>query len=322
MAILIYTETREGKFRKQSFELISYAHSLAQMTGGEVIALSVGEVTDIELKQLGEYGASRIIAIDCNVQIDSRNLSKLIHHWAGVTGANIVLFADNNTGKSLAGVVAARLGAGVLSGVSGLPLSIEPFVLSKMVFTGKAFAQVQINSPQKVMLITNNSFGVHPNSVVPTIEHHSLPAEYATSSTRLINTEMQKGKILLNDAEVVVSGGRGMKGPENWAPLEELAELLNAATACSRPVSDEGWRPHTEHVGQTGKIINPNLYFTFGISGAIQHVAGVSRSRVIVAVNKDPEAAIFSVANYGIVGDAQKILPQLIAAARQLKSNS
>ncbi|MDP2424634.1 MAG: electron transfer flavoprotein subunit alpha/FixB family protein [Bacteroidales bacterium] len=322
MSILVYTENREGKFKKQSFELVSYAHALAQLAGREVIALSVGEVADDELKQLGEYGASRIIAIDYSGHLESRNFSKLIHHWVGALGPDIVLFADNNTGKSLAGGVAARLKAGVVSGVSGLPISMEPFILSKMVYTGKVNAQIQINTHHKVVLLAGNSFGVHTNPVTSIIEHHNIVAELASPSSELLSTEMQKGKILLSEAEVVVSGGRGMKGPENWGPIEELAGLLGAATACTRPVSDEGWRPHTEHVGQTGKVINPNIYFAFGISGAIQHVAGVSRSKVIVAVNKDPEAAIFSVADYGIVGDVNQALPQLIAAAKTLKDNA
>lgn len=322
MKILVYTENREGKFSKQSFELVSYAYALAEMAGGEVITLSVGKVADEELKQLGEYGAARIIAIDAEQVPDSRNLSKLIHHWVNETGANVALFSDNNTGKAVAPSLAANLKAGIVSGVSGMPLSIEPFVVPRMVYSGKALANVQINSNHKVLMLAANAFGVQQNYKDPSIEHHSLPDELASSEISVLSSDKQTGKILLSEAEVVVSAGRGMKSADNWKGIEELAEILGAATACSRPVSDEGWRPHSEHVGQTGKVVSPKLYFAFGISGAIQHVAGISGSKVIVAVNKDHEAPIFNVADYGIVGDVNQVLPQMIEAAREIKSEA
>jgi electron transfer flavoprotein alpha subunit len=320
MKILVYTENREGKFKKLNFELVSYAYALAEMADGEVIALSVGKVADEELKQLGEYGASRVIAVDAEGQTDSRNLSRLIQYWMSETGASIALFADNNTGKAVAPGLAARLKAGVVSGVSGLPSSLEPFVVPRMVYSGKALAKVQINSDHKVLMLTANAFGVQQNQKEAVIEHHALPAEFASSDISVLSSDKQTGKILLSEAEVVVSAGRGMKSPDNWKGIEELAEVLGAATACSRPVSDEGWRPHSEHVGQTGKVISPKLYFALGISGAIQHVAGVSGSKVIVAVNKDHEAPIFNVADYGVVGDVNQVLPQFIEAAKKLKA--
>lgn len=320
MKILVYTENRDGQFKKQSFELVSYANAVAEMAGGEVIALSVGKVPDEELKQLGEYGTARIIAIDADQVPDSRNLSKLIRHWVNETGAKVALFADNNTGKAVAPGLAARLKAGIVSGVSGLPLSIEPFVVPRMVYSGKALANVQISSNHKVLMLAANAFGIQQTQKEPAIEHHSLPAELASSEISVLSSDKQTGKILLSEAEVVVSAGRGMKSADNWGSIEELAEVLGAATACSRPVSDEGWRPHSEHVGQTGKVISPKLYFAFGISGAIQHVAGISGSKVIVAVNKDHEAPIFNVADYGIVGDVNQVLPQMIGAAKELKS--
>lgn len=320
MKILVYTENREGKFKKQIFEMISYASSLAEMAGSEVIALSVGKVADEELKQLSKYGAARIIAIDAEQVPDSRNLSKLIHHWVNETGAKVALFADNNNGKATAPGLAARLKAGIVSGISGKPLSAEPFVVPRKVFSGKALANVQINSSHKVLMLTANAFGVQQNQKQAAIEHHALPAEFASSEISVLSSDKQTGKILLSDAEVVVSAGRGMKSSDNWGGIEELAEALGAATACSRPVSDEGWRPHSEHVGQTGKVVSPKLYFAFGISGAIQHVAGISGSKVIVAVNKDPQAPIFNVADYGIVGDVNHVLPQMIEAARKLKA--
>jgi len=320
MKILVYTENREGKFSKQSFELVSYAYALAEMAGGEVITLSVGKVADEGLKQLGEYGASRVIAVDADQIPDSRNLSRLVQHWMSETGAAIALFADNNTGKAVAPGLAARLKAGVVSGVSGLPLILEPFVVPRMVYSGKALANIQINSDHKVLMLTANAFGVQQNKKEAAVEHHALPAEFTSSDISVLSSDKQTGKILLSEAEVVVSAGRGMKSPDNWGGIEELAEVLGAATACSRPVSDEGWRPHSEHVGQTGKVISPKLYFAFGISGAIQHVAGMSGSKIIVAVNKDHEAPIFNVADYGLVGDVNQVLPQMIEAAKKLKA--
>jgi len=320
MKILVYTENREGKFKKQSFELVSYASAMAEMAGGEVIALTIGKVADDELKQLGELGAARIIAIDTDKMPDSRNLSKLLQHWVTETGSIIVLFADNNSGKAIAPVLAARLKAGIVSGVSGLPVSVNPFVVPRKVYSGKALANIVIKSDYKVLMLSANSFGIHSNPKSATIEHHALAMDFASSDIAVLSTEKQTGKILLSEAEIVVSAGRGMKSPDNWGGIEQLAEVLGAATACSRPVSDEGWRPHSEHVGQTGKVISPNLYFAFGISGAIQHVAGISGSKVIVAVNKDHEAPIFNVADYGIVGDVNQVLPLMIEAAKKLKA--
>ncbi|MBE0661336.1 MAG: electron transfer flavoprotein subunit alpha/FixB family protein [Bacteroidales bacterium] len=320
MKILVYTENREGKFKKQNFELVSFANAMSEMAGGEVIALTVGKVADEELKQLGEYGAARVIAVDAGQVPDSRNLSKLIQHWVSETAANIAVFADNNTGKAVAPGLAARLKAGIVSGVSGLPLSLEPFVVPRKVYSGKALANIEIKSNHKVLLLTANAFGVQQNKKEAVIEHHALTAEFTTSDISVLSSDKQTGKILLGEAEVVVSAGRGMKSPDNWKGIEELAEVLGAATACSRPVSDEGWRPHSEHVGQTGKVISPKLYFAIGISGAIQHVAGISGSKVIVAVNKDHEAPIFNVADYGIVGDVNQVLPQMIEVAKKLKA--
>jgi len=320
MNTLVYTENRDGKFNKQSFELVSYANALAGMTGGNVIVLSIGNIADMELKQPGEYGAARIIAIDADKLPESRNLSKLVQHWVNETGATTVLFADNNNGKAIAPQLAARLKAGIVSGVSGLPVSVNPFVVPRKIFSGKALANVEIKSNSIVLMLSANSFGIHPDQKNAAIERYALPARFASSDIEVLSVEKQSGKILLGEAEIVVSAGRGMKSPDNWSGIEELAEVIGAATACSRPVSDEGWRPHGEHVGQTGKVISPKLYFAFGISGAIQHVAGISGSKVIVAVNKDPEAPIFNVADYGIVGDVNQVLPDLIKAAKKLKA--
>jgi electron transfer flavoprotein alpha subunit len=211
------------------------------------------------------------------------------------------------------------LQAGIGAGVSGLPKSIDPFVVYKKVFSGNAFADVLIKTGTRILTLSQNSFDVTEKPVNPEIINIALPLEPGSIKTQVKDVQKQTGKILLTDAEVVVSGGRGMKSPDNWGPLVEFAALLGAATACSRPVSDEGWRSHDEHTGQTGKIIAPNLYFAFGISGATQHLAGVSSSKYIVAINTDKDAPIFEAAQYGIVGDAAKVLPRLIEAVKEIK---
>ena len=265
MSILVYTENWDGKFKKLSFELVSYANEIAKQHNIEVVAVSIGNVADSELKNLGTYGAGKVISVKNEklAVLANQPYAKVIAEIALKETADVIVFSHNITGKAIAPRVSVKLKAGLVSGVIEVPSNYSPFTVKKKAFTGK---------------------------------------------------------VLLSDADIVVSGGRGMKSAENWAPLEELANLLGGATACSRPVSDEGWRPHAEHVGQTGKIIAPNLYFAFGISGAIQHLGGVSSSKVIVAVNTDKDAPIFEVADYGIIGDVQKILPQLITAVKAAKA--
>ncbi len=321
MAILIFAENWDGKFKKLTFELLSYASGLSQALNLPVMALSIGKVLPDELARLAKYGVSTIVAVeDENFSLlDDRIYARLIADIATARGAKIVLMAHNNTGKGLAPRLAVRLGAGLATGVHGLPVSFSPFTVRKKVFSGKAFASQVIETGCKVLTLAQNSYEVIDNPVVPSVEHYQ-PDSSPKPALSLLRTEKQTGKILLSDADIVVSGGRGMKAKENWGPIEELASLLGAATACSRPVSDEGWRPHEEHTGQTGKIIAPNLYFAFGISGAIQHLAGVSSSKCIVAVNTDKDAPIFEAADYGIVGDALKVLPDLVQAVREARS--
>jgi electron transfer flavoprotein alpha subunit len=215
--------------------------------------------------------------------------------------------------------LSAKIKAGLVSAVVSLPLSTEPFIVSKKVFTGKAYAKVEIKTPVRLISLAQNSFRLVEAPVEPVIESFT-PDIALLRSIVVKGVQMLTGKILLTDAEIIVSGGRGMRGPENWQPLIDLADLLGAATACSRPVSDEGWRPHTEHVGQTGKIVAPNLYIACGISGAIQHMGGVASAKVIVGINKDKDAPIFEMADYGIVGDVFKVLPELISAIKEYKS--
>jgi len=318
MAILVYTENWDGEFKKISFELLSYASKLAEISGDTVTALSIGQVSDSELSQLAIYGAQKILKVESDELdvLDNKVYTGIIAEVADKEGANTVLLANNNTGKALSSRLAVRMKAGLGSGLNSLPVKVNPFTISKKVFSGKATADVVINTDVKVLTLSQNSFEVTENSVDVHIDSY-CPEGSLSGYTLRKNIEKQSGKIILTDAEIVISAGRGLKSAENWGPVEELADLLGAATACSRPVSDEGWRPHGEHTGQTGKIIAPNLYFAFGISGAIQHLAGVSGSKCIVAINTDPDAPIFEAADYGVLGDAQKVLPELITAIKE-----
>lgn len=320
MSILVYTENWDGKFKKLSFELVSFAAAIAKELNSKVTALSIGNVADDELKKLGNYGASKILSVNDSRfnSLDNKALSLAVANAAKAESAKVVVFANNNLGKAISPRVAIKLSAGLVSGVTGLPVSFSPFVVKKHSFTGKAFAKVQVNSDVKVLTLSQNSFELVETGNSAAIEQFNPQVDDGQFSTVVKETKKVTGKVLLSDAEIVISGGRGMKGAENWGGLEELAHLLKAGLACSRPVSDEGWRGHEEHVGQTGKIIAPNLYFAFGISGAIQHLGGVSSSKVIVAVNKDPEAPIFEAADYGIVGDVFKVIPQLIEGVKEL----
>ena len=320
MSILVYTENWDGKFKKLSFELVSYAAAVAKEMGSSVTALSIGNVADDELNKLGNYGAAKVlnIADDRFNTLDNRALAKAVVAAAQNEGAKVIVLAHNNVGKALAPRVSIKLDGGLVSGVTAMPVSFDPFVLKKKVFTGKAFANVQINADVKVLTLSQNSFELVEMGGTANIEAFDPQVNDGDFSTTVNETKKITGKVLLSDAEIVVSGGRGFKSGDNWGQLEELADLLGAGMACSRPVSDEGWRSHDEHVGQTGKIIAPNLYFALGISGAIQHLGGVSSSKVIVAVNKDPEAPIFEAADYGIVGDVFKVLPQLIEGVKEM----
>jgi len=318
MSILVFTENWEGKFKKLSYELVSWAAAVAKTTGDKVTALSIGNVDDTELKTLGDYGADKIISIknDALSTLDSQAYANAVALTATEINAKIIVLANNNTGKAIAPRLSVRLKAGVGADVSKLPLSLNPFTVYKRTYSGGAFAHLVIKSDIKIVTLARNSFDIisTPNNAV--IENKSVETNVKT----VVNgVEKQSGKLLLTDADIVVAGGRGMKSPDNWAPLVELADLLGGATACSRPISDEGWRPHSEHTGQTGKIIAPNLYIAAGISGATQHIAGVSASKYIVAINTDKDAPIFEAAQYGIVGDAAKVLPKLVEAVKEIR---
>lgn len=323
MSVIVYIEHWDNKFKKLSFELITYSVKLADMLGTEAIALSIGNVPEQELQKLGKYGIKRILSVDNEsiTKFDSQVYSRVISEIAAGESAKAIVLANNNAGKSLAPRISVRLQAAIASGVNQLPESVSPFVVNKRVFSGSALARIHLTSEIKVITLSQNSFDLVENPAEPVIESANVSLEQLSSKIEIKDIQKQTGKLLLQDAEVVVSGGRGMKTPDNWAPLVELAELLNGATACSRPVSDEGWRPHEEHTGQTGKIISPNLYIAAGISGATQHLAGISSSKYIVAINTDKDAPIFDAAQYGIVGDASKVLPKLVEAVKVMKSS-
>jgi len=319
MSVLVYIENWDGKFKKLSFELVSFASETAKMMNSTVTALSIGKVDESELKKLGDYGAGKVMTIenDLPASLDNQAYSYAISEVAHRIGSNVIILSNNNSGKAIAPGLSVRLKAGVGSGVSRLPISIDPFIVYKRTYSGNAFAKVEIRSGIKILTLAQNTFHLTETTNNAVIEKIEIPVDGILVRTKVLDTKKQSGKILLADADIVVSGGRGMKSPDNWGPLTELADALGAATACSRPVSDEGWRPHEEHTGQTGKIIAPNLYIAVGISGATQHLAGVSSSKYIVAVNTDKDAPIFEAAQYGIVGDAMKVLPKLVDALKK-----
>jgi electron transfer flavoprotein alpha subunit len=321
MSVLVYTENWDGKFKKLSFELVSYGSAVAKMAGTSVTAVSIGKVEDSELRELGNYGAQKILCAESDQSdvLDSQAYAAIISEAAAKEGAKIIIISNNNTGKAVAPRLSVRLKAGVGSGVSRLPLNLNPFTVYKRTYSGNVFAHVVIKSEIKILTLAQNSFDLAETSNNVSIEKFVASGENFTGKTKRRDIQKQSGKVLLTDADIVVSGGRGMKSPDNWTPLVELAEALGGATACSRPVSDEGWRPHEEHTGQTGKIIAPNLYIAVGISGATQHLAGISSSKYIVAINTDKDAPIFEAAQYGIVGDAMKVLPKLVTAVKEIK---
>ncbi|WP_321282054.1 electron transfer flavoprotein subunit alpha/FixB family protein [Marinifilum fragile] len=322
MSVIAFAKNWNGKFKNSTFELVSYTKALANQLNTNMVVLSIGEVAEEELKLLGNYGADKVLTVS-NPQLNtltSRAYADIVAKAANSVGAEVIVLSDNNSGKAIAPRVSVKLKAGHVAAVQELPLSLDPFVVKKSVFSGKAFGHIQIKSDKKILTIAKNCFGLVANPCDVAIEEFAVDIDTNLFKVKIIQEEEQKDKVILSDADIVVSAGRGMRSPENWAPVEELAEVLGAATACSRPVSDEGWRGHEEHVGQTGKVIAPNLYIAAGISGAIQHVAGISRSKCIVAINTDPEAPIFSVADYGIVGDVMDVLPRLTEAFRNSKS--
>lgn len=319
MAILVYAEFGKGKVKKSSLEAVSYAAKVASMLGTSVSALIATKESN--LADLGKAGANKILKYSGEIShTDSQVVVSLIEQAMSAEGAEIVVLSHDITGKAIAARLAARVGAGIAPGAIDLPaINGSSFVVKKNVFSGKAYAYYNITSPRKVISLLPNSYPVEMNGTEGNISEFS--ATVPVSKIKIKDVKQKAGEISLPDAEIVVSGGRGMKGPEHWGIIENLAKELGAATACSRPVADMHWRPHHEHVGQTGVAIRPNLYFAIGISGAIQHLAGVNGSKTIVVINKDPEAPFFKAADYGIVGDAFEVLPKLVEAVKKFKAN-
>ena len=321
MSVLVYTESEEGKFKKIAFEAVSYAKGIANILGTSVIAVSInGNQTD----QLGKYGASKVLSVS-NDKLENFNASAyadVIAQAAEKEAANIVVISSSANCKYLAPLLAINMEAGYVPNAIELPSSVAPFKIKSNVFSNKAFANSEITTEKKLIGLAKNAFGVVENETSSIQENFSPAISEDDLLTKVTSLEKSNDKISIADADIVVSGGRGLKGPENWGMIEELAETLGAATACSKPVSDLGWRPHSEHVGQTGKPVSSNLYIAIGISGAIQHLAGVNSSKVKVVINSDSEAPFFKAADYGIVGDAFEYVPQLIEKLKEFKSNN
>jgi electron transfer flavoprotein alpha subunit len=321
MSVLVYTESEEGKFKKIAFEAVSFAKGIANILGTSVIAVSInGNQTD----QLGKYGASKVLSVSSD-KLENFNASAyadVIAQAAEKEAANIVVISSSANCKYLAPLLAINMEAGYVPNAIELPSSVAPFKIQSNVFSNKAFANSEITTEKKLIGLAKNAFGVVENETSPIQENFSPVISEDDLHTKVTSLEKSNDKISIADADIVVSGGRGLKGPENWGMIEELAETLGAATACSKPVSDLGWRPHSEHVGQTGKPVSSNLYIAIGISGAIQHLAGVNSSKVKVVINSDSEAPFFKAADYGIVGDAFEYVPQLIEKLKEFKSNN
>ncbi|WP_156308777.1 electron transfer flavoprotein subunit alpha/FixB family protein [Sphingobacterium endophyticum] len=324
MAILVYIENTDGSLKKSAFEAASYAKAIADQLGDTVTALSIGNVDKSELEKLGKYGVSKVL--DANQDklksFVNKAYASIIAAAAKQEDAKVVVLSNSFSGKGLGPRVAAKLDAGFADGAINLPtFNGESMEVKKTAFSNKAFATEVINSSVKVIAVNPNAFEV--KEVGGTAEIVDFTPAIQDQDFNVMVKEIVRAtdKVSLPEAEIVVSAGRGLKGPENWGMIEELAEVLGAATACSKPVSDAGWRPHSEHVGQTGIVVSPNLYIAIGISGAIQHLAGVSSSKTIVVINKDPEAPFFKVADYGIVGDAFEIVPKLTQAIKNIKNN-
>jgi len=319
MSILLYAESAEGKFKKVALELASYAKKVADSIGTTVTALTVN-ATDVS--ELSKYGVDKVIKVnDSKLSgFSAKAYSNIIEQAAKKEGSKLVLLSSSTDSLYLAPLVSVSLQAGFASNVIGLPVSTSPFQVKRTAFSNKAFNITEINTDVKVISLSKNSYGVVENA--STLKEEDFNPSLADSDfgIKIESVEKSSGKVTIADADIVVSAGRGLKGPENWGMIEELASVLGAATACSKPVSDLGWRPHGEHVGQTGKPVATNLYIAIGISGAIQHIAGINSSKVKLVINTDPEAPFFKVANYGVVGDAFEVVPKLIEKLKVFKA--
>lgn len=321
MSLLIYAESADGKFKKVAFELASYAKKVAESLGTTVTAVTVNAGN---VSELSKYGVDKVLKVtnDKLANFNAKAYADVIKQAAQKEGSKVIVLSSTTDSLYLAPLAAVSLDAGFASNVVGLPISTAPFQVKRNAFSNKAFNFTEISTEVKVLCLAKNSFGLVESSTSLTEEDFAPGLNDADFSVKTESVEKTTGKVTIADADIVVSGGRGLKGPENWGMLEELAAVLGAATACSKPVSDLGWRPHSEHVGQTGKPVATNLYIAVGISGAIQHIAGINSSKVKVVINTDAEAPFFKVADYGIVGDAFEVLPKLTQKLKEFKAQN
>jgi electron transfer flavoprotein alpha subunit len=321
MSILIYAESAEGKFKKVAFELASYAKNVAETLGTSVTAITINTN---DVSELSDYGVDKVLKVN-NPKLagfTAKAYADAIKQAAQKENSQVIILSSTTDSLYLAPLVSISLEAGFASNVVGLPQKLSPFQVKRNGFSNKAFVTTEITTPIKVLSISKNSYGIFENKSSLAEEDFNPSIEETDFGVKVVSVEKASGKVTIADADIVVSAGRGLKGPENWGMIEELATVLGAATACSKPVSDLGWRPHGEHVGQTGKPVAANLYIAIGVSGAIQHIAGINSSKVKVVINTDPEAPFFKVADYGVVGDAFEIVPKLIEKLKSFKANN
>lgn len=319
MSVLVFAEVSEGKFKKNALEVVSYGKKLAEQLGTQLTAFTINAETPSEL---ASYGADKIVTITNNAlsSFDAKAIATVASQIAQKENSKVIIVDSSANGAYLAPIIAGQLAAGFASNVVELPISMEPFVVKRKAFSNKAFQHTEINTDIKIIGLAKNAFGVFETAGKG--QEEAFSTELINTGVTTVSIQQATGKISIADAEIVVSGGRGLKGPEHWGLIEDLAAVLNAATACSKPVSDLGWRPHSEHVGQTGKPVASNLYIAIGVSGAIQHVAGINASKVKVVINTDPEAPFFKVADYGIIGDAFEVVPELIQKLQKFKTQN
>lgn len=317
MSVLVYTESDNGTFKKGALEVASYAKAVADQMGTSVTALAFNAD---DVSELGKYGIDKVLNVSHSGNFDAKVYADVVKQATEQESAKVVVLSSSADSKYLAPMLAVNLEAGFASNVVEAPVSVAPFTVKRTAFTNKAFNHTEINTEVKIVAVSSNAFGLVEASGSASKE--DFAPTIAASSVNVESVDKATDKVTIADADVVISGGRGLKGPENWGMVEELADVLGAATACSKPVSDLGWRPHSEHVGQTGKPVASNLYIAIGISGAIQHLAGVNASKVKVVINTDPEAPFFKAADYGIVGDAFEVVPQLIEKLKAFKAQN
>ena len=317
MSVVVYAETEGGKLKKAALEVASYGKAVADQMGADVVAVTFNAA---DADTLGNYGVSKVLNISFDGNFDAKVYASGIQEAAKSVNAQVVVVSSSADSRFLTPLLAVGLEAGYATNVVAAPSNLAPFTVKRTAFTNKAFTQTEISSEVKIIGVSNNAFGLVENQTACSVE--AFAPALAASGVTVSSVDKATDKVTIADAEVVVSGGRGLKGPENWHLIEDLAETLGAATACSKPVSDMGWRPHSEHVGQTGKPVASNLYIAVGVSGAIQHLAGINSSKVKVVINNDPEAPFFKAADYGIVGDACEVVPQLIEKLKAYKAQA